>query len=222
MFYIKPFLKSFCKDLVNEKLGLLQNQYDNTPIEPTTVTLNTQAGDSGYNIDGVLVYLEGVGVVANVTDSGLNAGDGDDNANGAVENSFLGFDLSDIPVGSTINSATLRINQVYVNGTPYTDLGNMIVDQVNFGNSIDNDDWDADAITSNIGTISNSEETGWKELDVTSAVETDMSASRTRSQFRIRFNIDSDEDGTQDDVYIESGENSNETGSIPELVVEYQ
>lgn len=215
LLYKKPKLKSYSAEGILEKLGPCQNQYN-------TVTLNTTTGDSGVNIDGTIAYREGTGVVAIDTDTALTIGDSYSNAQNYLERAYVGFDISGIPSNSTIVSATLRIYQGYINGTPYTDLGNMVVDHFNFGSSLDNNDWDSGTITSNIGTISNNATLEWKELDVKTAVEADLNASRTSSQYRLRFSPnETAADNKRDDSFCECAEDFFGAGNIPELVVTY-
>ncbi len=92
-------------------------------------------------------------------------------ATGENERAFLKFDLSEIPAGSTVNSATL--NAYDYNGT-YED--NIIISAM----CVDNDNWDENTITWNnapwadIGAILDNDLVdtvgGWNDWDVTSFV----------------------------------------------------
>lgn len=182
MLYIKPVLKSYSAVDIIEELGPCQNQY--------TATFYTTTGNSSVNVDGHVWNDSPV-----VTDWGI--GVGDSAPNNTTAKGFVGFDISSI-AGRTAVSATLRVYQANIyGGTPYTDLGNILVDHVNFGSSLDSGDYSAGALTSNIGTISNNSTLEWKTLDVSSYVQADINAGRTSSQFRFRFYPnDTDSDGS--------------------------
>lgn len=134
------------------------------------------------------------------------------------ERAFVGFDISSIH--STIVSATLRIYQAEITeGAPYTALGNLIVDHVNFGTSLSSADFTGNTLTNNIGTISNNANIEWKTLDVKDYVQADINAGRTSSQFRIRFTNDTAVD--ENWITLEDADDYCDTGNKPELVVTY-
>lgn len=61
---------------------------------------------------------------------------GDSTAN-AVARFFVSFPLGGIPAGATILSATLEVRQSAVIGTPYSDLGLLVVDHLDYGGVLD-------------------------------------------------------------------------------------
>lgn len=203
--YIKPEIKSYSTEDIIEALGPCQNQY--------TTTLYTTTGNSAVNVDGD-VWSDGT-----VTDDGsVFTGDDSDNT---YARGLFGFDVSSIQ-GRTIVSATLRIYQSDTpTGTPYTSLGSIVVDHVNFGSSMDSSDLTGGTLTSNIGTISNNTTLEWKTLDVASYVQADLTAGRTSSQYRTRFTTNTDSDGGQDMAFFEDAENTDGTGNTPQLVITY-
>ena len=134
---------------------------------------------------------------------------------------FLSFDLSSLPSGTTVKKATLRIYQKSVTGTPYTGANSLIVDHLDYGDSLEAADYDRSALSSNIGTLTQNSAIEWKDLAVTDSIKNDLSAGRTRSQFRIRFSQETDGDGSEDIAYFESQENYFGTGNTPQLVIEY-
>lgn len=202
--YKKPTITSYTAEDLIEHIGPCQNQY--------SATLYTTTGNSSVNADG---YVGSNSIV--VTDSYVSPGDV---ATNAYYRGFFGFDISSLQ-GRTIVSATLRIYQWTVDASAYTDLGSMLVDHVNFGSSLDTSDFST-SLTSNIGTISSNTTIEWKTLDVGSYLQADLNASRTSSQYRIRFTTNTDSDSTQDAAFFESAENSGSTGNRPELVVTYR
>lgn len=208
--YKKPTITSYTAEDLIEHIGPCQNQYSATLY---SATLYTTTGNSSVNVDG---YIGSNNIV--VIDSYVAPGDVSTNA---YYRGFFGFDISSIQ-GKTIVSATLRIYQWTVDAAAYTGLGSMLVDHVNFSISLDTSDFSASALTSNIGTISNSTTIEWKTLSVGSYVQADLDAGRTSSQYRIRFTTNTDSDGAQDAAFFESAENSGSTGNRPELVVTYR
>jgi hypothetical protein len=135
------------------------------------------------------------------------------------ERGFVSFDISSIPSGKTIDEVTLRLYQKEVEGTPYSSLGSLIVDHLDYGDSLGSEDLSAGAITSNIGTLTSNASIEWKDLIVTNALKADISASRTRSQFRLRFSTEAT--GADAWARFESGDNYMGTGNLPQLVVKY-
>lgn len=191
-----------------EEIGPCQNQY--------SATLNTTTGNSSVNVDG---FIGNNSLVA--TNNYVSPGDVTSPTN-EYYRGFFGFDISSIQ-GRTIVSATLRIYQFSADASVYADLGSLIVDHVNFGSSLDASDFpDGTTLTNNIGTISTNTTVEWKTLDVASYVRADLNASRTSSQYRIRFTTNTDSDGVQDAAFFESAENTGGTGNAPQLVVSYR
>lgn len=207
MLYKKPEIKSYSAGDLVEIIGPCQSQY-------TTTTFYTTTGNSSVNVDGM---VSSAGDVA----ASWNIEVGDTSPSDIILRGFIGFDISSIQ-GMTIVSATLRLYQYTVTGTPYTTLGTIVADHVNFGSSLDAADYSAAALTSSIGTISNSATIEWKTLDVSSYVQADINSSRTSSQYRIRFTTGTDSDGIEDLSRNESVENFGSTGNRPELVVTYR
>jgi hypothetical protein len=136
---------------------------------------------------------------------------------------FVSFDLSSIPAGATITAATLRIFQSGCDGTPYSDLGNVLVDHLNYGDTLDGTDYDLPAIHSNIGILSDSSGHQWRELDVTIYVQDDINNGRVRSQFRLYRPIMTDYDSALDGDVLYAGEYLNHWipsfRKPPELVI---
>lgn len=204
MLYKKPEIKSYSAGDLLEEFGPCQGQY-------TTVTLNTISGSSGINIDGWAVST-----TANSTANEILAGD---NGFNMGFRGLLGFDLSSIPTGSTIVSATLRAYQVSIASSPYADLGGAIrTDVIDFGTSLDAADYSSAALNSNIGNISTDATIGeWKTLDVTSYVQSRLSGGNI--QFRLYFPAETDSDGVADTARFSSADS---LLNIPELVVTYK
>jgi DNA-binding beta-propeller fold protein YncE len=136
------------------------------------------------------------------------------------------FDIADIPASATIASAILRLYQCEVQGLPYTSLGNVIVDQMNYGDVFDpfGSAYSGGAVALNIGTLSTTASLGYRSLSVTARVQSDLSASRERSQYRLLFSTqDFDFDGNDDFVQFTDAEDSlcagTTTNKPPQLAV---
>lgn len=153
-----------------------------------------------------------VGNTLGIGDNGLDVG----------RVALLSFSLVDLPAGVEIESATLGIHQLDETfGTPYPDLGVMVVDSVGLGAGVDGADAVSAALIPLLGTLSTSVAPGERTLDVTAAVLADIAALRTRSEFRIRFFLATDGDGQQDTVQVRETGGSG-TGAPPTLVIAYR
>ena len=139
-----------------------------------------------------------------------------------VTRGFVSFDLSGIPASATITEATLRLYQTKTIGNPYGVGGNLKVDHLDYGTSLDDPDYGASSLISNYATLTTNASVEWKDVISTDQVKGDRSASRTRSQFRIHFTTEvTGGDVTGDFAYYESANNSEGTGNTPQLVIKY-
>jgi len=200
-------------EVVIEELGLLQTQYD-TP-EPTTTTLSADADDwIVYDASQDIYDLGSVFFPS----AGIAIGDNEDNV---YTRGLFSFDISDI-IG-TVSTATLSLYQGDTDGTPYADLGVLILDHVNFGDSIEANEsnFSGNTETASVDSTTDSSN-GWKEFDVADCVQADIDAGRTTSQFRVKFADGTDNDSSDDLAYFESSEDAFGTGYTPKLEVTYQ
>lgn len=150
------------------------------------------------------------------------AGDIDGIIDGDGVVSFYCFETGGISDTAIVESAVLRVYQEEREGTPYTWLGSVVVDHVQIGDGIDVNDYDGGTITPNIGTLSTTAANEWKTVDVTAAVQNDVSANRQYSEFRVRFTTDSNTNEDNDMIIANDGEDSYGSGRIPQLVVSYR
>jgi len=180
-----------------------------TPTPTPTPSIQTKTINSTASLDGWRASNNG-GNTTWYIEIGRNAT--------LTSRGYVSFDLGSIPSGATITEATLRLYQKTVVGTPYS--GNsVVVDHVDYGSSLGPEDYALTPLASAIGTLTNNASIEWKDLGVTSYVKSDISASRTRSQFRIRFLTEAT--GTDAWARFESGDNYIGTGNLPQLVVKY-
>lgn len=139
-----------------------------------------------------------------------------------VTRGFVSFDLSGIPASATITETTLRLYQTKTIGNPYGVGGNLKVDHLDYGTSLDDPDYGASSLISNYATLTTNASVEWKDVAATDQIKSDRSASRTRSQFRIHFTSEvTGGDVTGDFAYYESANNSEGTGNTPQLVIKY-
>jgi pSer/pThr/pTyr-binding forkhead associated (FHA) protein len=180
-----------------------------------SVTLTSQARLDGYQAN------DGSG--SNRQDILIGNGALTGSAGELVWRGFMSFDLSDIPGGASIESAELRFYQAKVGGDPYGKLGSLVLDHVDYGDSLDANDFGTPAIDSAV--LGQQRESGaWYVLadrTIVDWLEKDLSAGRPRFQARMRFGQETDGDGNEDFSGIESANNFFGTGNAPQLIVTY-
>lgn len=100
--------------------------------------------------------------------------------------SLCSFSLQGLPAGVEILSATLRVFQIEATGS-VEDLGPVKVDHMDYG-TLDPDfsDYSRTALTSDIGIFPIADGPVFQTLDVAPEVNADLTASRVRSQYRLR------------------------------------
>lgn len=137
------------------------------------------AGGEGYVVGGV----------SPVTDAPFMAlGDN------ALDNPFVGvlcFDLTGI---GSVEQATLTFHRGLGLGDPWS-MGPLFMDHIDGGGSLDAADATDPALTEAIYELM--DEPSWT-LDVTAQVQADVAAGRSASSFRIRFDLTTNGDATQD------------------------
>jgi hypothetical protein len=191
-----------------------------TDSEPQTGEPETLEINSVSSLDG---WVESDGS-ASSDRGGPLTGDFEQDNPGVGYRQFFSFSLADIPEGAEILSSLLELYQTNAYGSPFSDLGSVVVDHVDYGATLDGTDYDMPALTPGIGTLSDNATEEYKTLDVTAYVQTDCAASRDYSQYRVRFSLqDNDDDGARDSVSFTDAEDSCcNTGNLPRLVVEYE
>lgn len=135
---------------------------------------------------------------------------------------FISFDTRSIPNGVTLTEATLKLNQAKIVGSPFTTGGQLKIDHLTYGDSLDTIDFGLPALTSSFATLSTSTKLELKEVNVLEYLRDDMANARPRSQYRIHFQKEV-AGGTSNGDYVmfESGDNSLGSGTPPQLVVKY-
>ncbi len=140
---------------------------------------------------------------------------GDQGAGGVF--GFVSFSILDIPAQATVNSAILRLYQYNFSGDPYNKLGNLKIEHLVYGASLDSSDYSLEALNATVGVISTNSTVGWKNLDVTDQVQEDLANARARSQFRVRF-VDAQFTGEGNNwIYVSAAEG----GNPAQLVIDF-
>lgn len=158
---------------------------------PGSITTDTLFG---------VVPLSGV-VLSDGTASGnahVMVGDVDANTPQLNSRAFLTFDLTTIPAGKILRSARLRIFQDDIVGSPYAKLGDLLVDHLVYGSSLDPADYDAAELSRGFTVLSTDSTRETKVVSVLQRIQADINAGRTVSQFRLRFTIDTNDDAMND------------------------
>jgi hypothetical protein len=141
---------------------------------------------------------------------------------------YLSFPIDSIPIPlrkvTIIDTAILYVYQFSIHGNDTTgyypkwtgipggDTLLCIIDHIMYGDTLDTLDWtagdigDPQTLNSRIGVISSDTLSGYKSLYVTDNVIADISNNRNKSQFRIRFPINTDWDSREDDIMFWSGD----------------
>ena len=123
---------------------------------------------------------------------------------------YVSFVLPQVPYGYEVDSAYFKLYQLYSFGNdfqgfpiwdvPGGDTMFCIMDHIDYGNSLDTSDWtkgdsgEQGTLYTNIGTISDSAGIGYRYLDITDYVLYDYNNGRDKTQYRIRFPIETDWD----------------------------
>jgi len=208
--------------------------------EDTTIVTDTLYSTS--EIDGGIWYSQYYSTLFVNTIAGTySAGDGWDWITGGENyvRSYLSFDLSSLPDSIIVREATVKLYQFHSIGddtggrfpvwdVPGGDTLFCIMDHIDYGAYLDTSDWGAGdpgnpkTLTSNIGVLSDNATIEYKNLDVTRYVQADIDAKRKRSQFRIRFPVDTDHDERGDWLDFYSSSSAHYPPLHPYMPVRYK
>ncbi len=183
--------------------------------EPETVTFKSERALDGYRLnDGSGSTTEGI-LVGN---GELLAPIGE-----LVARGFMSFDLSVIPAGATIESIEFRFYQKDVQGDPYGKLGNLVLEHVDYGASLDDSAYSIPALDSAMLDMQTSPGQWYVLSDpiLASWVQSNLAAGRPRFQLRLQFRQETDGDGLEDWVAIEAGGGILGSRNSPQLTITY-
>lgn len=203
------------------------NQVSATPTGPagTTVTFTSLATEDGRVLESS--ETSGLGGSSNSSDTTTAALRAGDDPTDRQYRSVLSFDTSSLPDGATIVSATLRLRRGTAVGTnPFSTHGSCLVDikgGTGFSGSatLQTGDFQAAADAAQVATLSAANANGdWSSGSLNSGGLTRINKTG-RTQFRVYFAVDDNDDAGEDYVGWHSG-NDATAGNRPVLVVTYQ
>ena len=131
--------------------------------------------------------------------------------------SFVSFPIPENTEGYELDSSFMYIYQSasFCNSDtgvfPIWDIGGgsyevpCFLDHVDYGLYLDVGDFDSGVLQYHIGDISETQEAGWRTLEITQYVQEDIQDEREYSQYRLRFPIDTDYDNLADYLMLASG-----------------
>jgi pSer/pThr/pTyr-binding forkhead associated (FHA) protein len=141
-----------------------------------------------------------------------------------VSRGFLSFDLADIPSGATIEGVELRFYQKAIQGAPYDKLGNLMLEQIDYGSSLEPGAYDLPALDS-AGLAQLPAPNSWYILSdptITSWVQSALDNDQNRFQLRLRFTQEADGDSEEDWIAIEPGGPVLSSPNAPALTITYR
>lgn len=151
---------------------------------------------------------------------------GDDASNTTATRTFFGFNLSGLPQDLTqITSAQLRLRITSAQGTPFSKLGNLLLESVSYGPMLDRTTANYNTPTLGSALLVPSSIIGNEGFfDVALFVKDDWANRNTRSnysEFRLRFEVPNNTDSASDYVYFDR-ENSDLVPEFAKLFLEYE
>lgn len=132
------------------------------------------------------------------------------------------FDLSSLPAGAQIKSATMSLFNRATLGDPQGMMILVRVDHVRYGNVFPNTHLGAQGLDFNFTTIADISALGRKDVDVKEQLQVDLDAGRSQSQYRLRGAIGSNLDSINDLALLTDGEDSQGSGELPMLIIELE
>jgi hypothetical protein len=194
------------------------------PPPPTTTTFTSLAADDGYVLESG--ENTNVGGSNKSNDSGTSALRAGDNQQDRQYRSILSFDTAPIPDGAAVQIVTLRVRRGSLTGTnPFTTHGSLTADvrsgPFNGNAALENADFQAAATATAVCTLSNAPANGdWSECTLDAAGLAAVNKTG-KTQVRIRFTTDDNDDNGNDYLGYYSGDNGT-AANRPQLVVTYQ
>ncbi|MFO1434004.1 MAG: DNRLRE domain-containing protein [Candidatus Competibacteraceae bacterium] len=194
-----------------------------TVANPTTVTLTSIGGEDGWVLESSESSNIGGSLKASdSTTKGVLLGDTNSNQQ---YRALLSFDTSTLPANATITAANVRLQRGTLNGTsPFSTHGTLLADiktgGFNGNNALETADFQAAASATGVATLSTAASNGaWSEGSLNA--QGLAALNRTgRTQFRLYFSLDDDNDKVADYLGYYAGEYST-AASRPQLVVTY-
>jgi len=184
-------------------------------VEPVIITLTSAGALDGYRLN------DGTG--SSSQDIIVGNGELMDPAGELVARGFMSFDLSEIPAGARIESAELRFYQKEVQGSPYEKLGSLVLERVYYGTRLDDSAYDTPVLDSAVLDTETLPQAWYILSDSTIAiwVQASIDTELSAQQFRLLFWLETDGDGQEDWIAIESGGGILSSRLAPQLTITY-
>lgn len=196
-----------------------------TTSGPTTIVLSSIGAEDGFVIESnERSNTGGIAISASGLPDGIRCGE---ESKDRQCKAIVSFDTSGIPDGATIVSATLRLKRSAVAGTnPFQTHGACLVDikagqGFNGWIGLTKEDFQAPADASAVAALSNPASDGSWSVGSLDARGLSLISKQGRTQLRIAFQRDDDDDSEKDFIGYFAGESSNESDR-PQLEVVYQ
>jgi hypothetical protein len=188
-----------------------------TPVQVTFQSIGAEDGNIVESSE-----TSGVGGLSNSTNADLQVGD---HTNDAQFRGILSFDTSPIPDGAVIVAVTVRVRRIGVFGTnPFTTLGACSLDVQSgaFGGdaALQAGDFQAAATVAAAGTLSSPALNGDWSTGTLNAAGLGAINGTGRTQVRVAFAIDDNDNLVADRIRYASGDDTTVT-SRPEMIVTY-
>lgn len=187
------------------------------PQAPTYTIIKLGSVTLTPTLDG---YLGSTGVM----DTSLTFLPMGDNSANTYFRSYLSFSLAGLPATAEVTSASLRLTRYLLSGAPFVNLGALLADHVDFGPTMDGADFTGALVLSYGTTFATADWSGARTVSVVRAVQNDLAnrvARGNRSQFRLKFTLDSSANAATDMLYLFSA-NYATAASRPQLLLSYE
>ena len=130
--------------------------------------------------------------------------------NGDGVQAFLAFDISALQI-SGFDTAILTSNNLHINGSPFTDLGNIIVEEVQY-DSFSSKLWDIES-QGDVCVLERGTTTGTISCDIEGTLSDAIRDGKSTLQLRLRFETVSDNDNSADlALFYRTSSNTNDSG----------
>jgi hypothetical protein len=132
-------------------------------------------------------YVVGGAEQAVRSSNDLAVGDANANVYGSELRGVMSFDLTQIPTGSTVTGVTLFTRECTIVGSPIPGLGDVLIEHVSYGATLDTSAFDTPVLDTTGGILSTDSTIGRHTRNVLPAVLADIAAGRSVTQFRLQM-----------------------------------
>lgn len=189
----------------------------------STLTFASTAAEDGWVLESS--EASGIGGSFDASATGTSALKTGDDASRRQFKGIVSFDTNPIPDGAIITSATLQLTRGAQYGNPAATLGTLNVDiktgSFSTGAALESNDFQATATHTGVTTLAVPAADGGVTTGTLNSNGLGAIKKTGKTQFRITFAIDDDNDGVGDNIGWYSGDNAT-PANRPQLTVEYK